>query len=240
TFGFLRGVHGEPSVRLGGFIFIDSLTSFATLRLAKAPDAIEAIAAFGDYVERAPFDLFGLLLTDNGGAFISDLFISAVRRAGLQHRTIRPSHPWSNGKVEAMNKTLKYQCFAAIAGNVEKWENAVALVDRWMQYYNTTRSHGGHCNRGLPPLPFYDLWQKTPGDEIAKLISLGIIKIDQDWDVRLMGSETAVEGEAAPLPWAFVMDRRTTPTLQAALGLPPPGDPVAQAAGKGSNIILAR
>jgi hypothetical protein len=240
TFGFLRGPYGEPAVRLGGFVLIDSLTSFSVVKLAKAGDGFEASAALQQYGQCAPFALEGLVLSDNGGAFLSDGFIGTVRKMGLLLRTIRPSHPWSNGKVEAMNRTLKYQCFAAIAGNVASWEEAVVLVEKWMFYYNHLRSHGGHTNRGLPPVPFYQLWKKTEGDDLQKLISLGIIKLDQEWDVRLMGAQTKQrdESEDTQLPFAFVMDRKQGPSLQVQLGIPAPGIPGNVLGARANNIVL--
>jgi hypothetical protein len=240
VFGVLRGVHGEPAVRLGGFVVIDSLTSYSQVMLGKAGDQYEAVDALGYYIERAPFEVTGLVLADNGKVFLSDHFIKACQNAGLLLRTIRPSHPWSNGKAEAMNKTLKYQCFAAIAGNVGDWDTAARLVDSWMEYYNKQRSHGGHCNRGLPPEVFYQLWKKTPGDEMEKLLNLGILKSDDQWNVRLLGSHTDADGhEKQGLPYAFVMDR-VTPSLQVQLGVADPGNPAAFQGGRPNNIVLAR
>lgn len=240
TFGFLRGARGEPSVRLGGFVYVDSLTSYATVHLAKAPDGFEAVAGLQQYIEGVPFDLSGVVLTDNGGAFLSDFFINAVRKACLLHRTIRPAHPWSNGKVEALNKTLKYQCFAAIAGNVGTWREAVLLVEAWMKYYNETRSHGGHTNKGLPPRALYNLWKNTPGDELEKLITMGILKMDDQWHVRLMGSNGTADGEHE-LPYAFVMQKANIGSeLQVRLGIPAPGLPAGLAQGKCNNFSPAR
>jgi hypothetical protein len=232
-------VHGEPGIRLGGFVVVDSLTAFAHVRLAKSGDQFEAADALGKYLEAAPFDVFGIVLSDNGKTFLSDHFVQACTNAGLMLRTIRPSHPWSNGKVEAMNKTLKYQCFAAIAGNISSWENAVVLVEKWMDYYNALRSHSGHANKGLPPLPFYELWKKTPGDDLQKLISLGIIRCDETWSVRMMGSSQPKEGPGE-LPYAFIMDRVLSPSLQQALGLADPGQPAVASGAKPNNLVLAR
>ena len=122
-----------------------------------------------------------------------ETFIQAVANRGLMQRTIRSSHPWSNGKVEALNKVLKYQCFPVIAGNITDWQSACRLVDRWMTYYNEQRSHGGFANQGLPPLAVWQLHQKTPGDHLEKLIKLGLLKLDQEWSVRLMGSNASME-----------------------------------------------
>jgi len=169
TFGFLRGAPGVEGVRLGGFVVVDSLTSHASVYLAKVADAIEAVAALRAYIEKAPFPVKGIVLSDNGGPFLSDHWLNFCQANKLIPRRIRSSHPWSNGKVEALNKTLKYECFAALAGNICKWEDALNLVEVWLSFYNSTRAHTGHCNQGLPPDVFFSLYQKTPGDHLEKL-----------------------------------------------------------------------
>jgi hypothetical protein len=34
-------------------------------------------------------------------------FDRACRRLGIEHRLTKPNHPWTNGQVERMNRTLK-------------------------------------------------------------------------------------------------------------------------------------
>ena len=34
-------------------------------------------------------------------------FDRACRRHGIEHRLTKPNHPWTNGQVERMNRTLK-------------------------------------------------------------------------------------------------------------------------------------
>ena len=65
--------------------------------------------------------------------------------------------------------------------------------DRHVEFHNEQRSHGGFANQGLPPLAVWQLHQKTPGDHLEKLIKLGLLKLDQEWSVRLMGSNTSME-----------------------------------------------
>jgi len=223
TFGFLRGTRHKETRRLGGFVAVDCLTAYADVHLADTPDAKEACKALAHYVDNAPFQPKGILLTDNGGCFISAEFIAEAAKAGFIQRTIRPGHPWSNGKVEALNKTLKYQCFPVIAGNITDWDQAVDLVGTWMDYYNKSRAHGGHINRGLPPLAFLDLYKKTPGSHVEKLLNLGLIKLDDEWSIRMMGDTRQVFGKrpdgaprdqglnlddkGQPLPFALVLDR---------------------------------
>ena len=38
------------------------------------------------------------------------------------------------------------------------------------------RAHSGHVNRGLPPTALYELYEKTPGDHLDRLLALGIVK----------------------------------------------------------------
>ena len=125
-----------------------------------------------------------------------------------------------------------------------------------MHYYNTVRSHGGHCNKGLPPVPFAELYAKTPGDHLAKLIALAIVKLDDEWTIRLMGSSARpggldaddapeyADGDEKALPLALVMHRvrrelDLAPDLRepgaTALGSPPPPDD-----DSGSLVVLAK
>jgi len=254
TFGYVRppwGGRKQKGRRLGGFVVVDSLTAYAHLELASVPDAENACNALDHYCEKAPFRVRGLLLSDNGKCFLAQEFIELCVKLKLLQRTTKTNRPWSNGKVEALNKTLKYQCFPAIANNVQSWESAENLVEEWMNYYNHVRAHGGHCNQGLPPVPFAELYEKTPGDHLAKLINLGIVKLDDEWSVRLMGGDGKLraqsEGEDTPsaLPFALVMQRKA-PRLQfdpdmRELGAAPSAVPPPPEDGpSGSRVVLAK
>ena len=194
----------------------------------RTDDAEAAVAALEHYMSQAPFTPSGILLSDNAKAFLSEAFIQATMMFGLIQRTTKPAHPWSNGKAEAMNRTLKYQCFPAVAGNIQKWEDAVQLVQVWMTFYNTQRAHSGHINRGLPPIAFYELYTKTPGDHLDRLLAMGILKPGPDWRIRLMGRADADKcgaplpgqeipvSESGELPYALICDRRGTEFTPAA------------------------
>ena len=34
-------------------------------------------------------------------------FLRACKHHGIEHRLTKPNHPWTNGQVERMNRTLK-------------------------------------------------------------------------------------------------------------------------------------
>lgn len=224
TFGFLRGIGDQKGIRLGGYVCCDSLTAFATVYLSSTTGGEAAWNAIEKHRKTAPFELRGIIFSDNGPTdFLSDYFIEQVARAGLIQRTTRYNSPWSNGKAEALNKTLKYQCFPAIAAaNVTQWDQVEELVDQWLHYYNHVRAHTGHVNRGLPPVAWYNLWKATPGDEVEKLAKLGVLPLDNQWVVSMMGGSHGSAGEqpwgpngrgqpdrVRGLPFAFVLDRKT-------------------------------
>jgi hypothetical protein len=139
---------------------------------------------------------------------------------------------------------LKYQCFPAIAGNITDWQSACELVDRWIHYYSKKRSHGGFVNKGLPPVAVWQLYQQTQGDHLQKLVRMGLVKLDNEWSVRPMGSSypcreddtigslVSSDGpddrpEVHELPFALVMERARKGTFNPDLREPP--DPGAKA-----------
>jgi transposase InsO family protein len=200
TFGFLRGHDAETGKRVGGYVCVDSLTAYASVHLTERQGASGACEALEKYSTNAPFPMMGIIFSDNGPQdFLSDQFIAWVHSRGLVQRTTRYNSPWSNGKVEALNKTLKYQCFPALAAaGVEHWNEVRNLVDLWMEHYNKQRAHFGHVNKGLPPLVWYDLWKRTPGDHVDKLQALGCLPLDNSWHVAMMGG---AQGNGGDRPW---------------------------------------
>ncbi len=71
-------------------------------------------------IDAVPYDLH-TILTDNGIQF-ADLpknrdgwtarmrvhrFDQICREHGIEHRLTKPNHPWTNGQVERMNRTIK-------------------------------------------------------------------------------------------------------------------------------------
>jgi transposase InsO family protein len=43
----------------------------------------------------------------NGERFLAHAFEYACARNDIDHRTTKPKHPWTNGQVERMNRTIK-------------------------------------------------------------------------------------------------------------------------------------
>jgi len=102
------------------FVAIDRTSKFAFARLETKANMQTASAFLDALVEVVPYTLH-TVLTDNGIQF-ADLpknragptarlrghpFDRACRRHGIDHRLTQPNHPWTNGQVERMNRTLK-------------------------------------------------------------------------------------------------------------------------------------
>jgi transposase InsO family protein len=102
------------------FVAIDRTSKFAFARLVERANAAAAIAFLDALIEAVPYKI-EIVLTDNGIQF-ADLpknrtgatarwrghpFDRACHRHGIEHRLTKPNHPWTNGQVERMNRTIK-------------------------------------------------------------------------------------------------------------------------------------
>jgi len=109
---------GEGKLYL--FVAIDRTSMFAFARIVEKANTAAAIAFLDALVEAVPYRI-ETVLTDNGIQF-ADLrknrsgptarwrghpFDRACERLGIEHRLTKPNHPWTNGQVERMNRTLK-------------------------------------------------------------------------------------------------------------------------------------
>jgi transposase InsO family protein len=102
------------------FVAIDRTSKFAFVRLAEKANTAAARAFLDALVAAVPYKV-EIVLTDNGIQF-ADLpknrsgptamfrghpFDRACANYGIEHRLTKPNHPWTNGQVERMNRTIK-------------------------------------------------------------------------------------------------------------------------------------
>jgi len=109
---------GEGKLHL--FVAVDRTFKFTFARLYAQVDRPTAVAFLEALIEAVPYRLH-TILTDNGIQF-ADLprnrggwtaryrvhrFDRICHENGIEHRLTKPNHPWTNGQVERMNRTLK-------------------------------------------------------------------------------------------------------------------------------------
>ena len=102
------------------FVAIDRTSKFAFVQLVERANTKTASAFLNALVEIVPYTIH-TVLTDNGIQF-ADLpknrsgptamlrghpFDRTCRSHGIEHRLTKPNHPWTNGQVERMNRTIK-------------------------------------------------------------------------------------------------------------------------------------
>jgi hypothetical protein len=220
------GDRSPSSVFVSGLQCVDAYTGFATVWCCEHQDDESAVDGFGHYLKEAPFKVHGLVLSDNGGCFVAPKFELYLASQGFIHRTTQYNHPWSNGKVEAFNRTLKYQAMPGlVAAGITDMPSVQQWLNKWCHWYNTERAHAGWINRGLPPLVVAKQWHGTPGDTFERLVALGNIKPDEVHRTRVMGSgKNAVDlgltaTQKGGAPFAFIIEAPTPkPPRNLALG----------------------
>ncbi|WP_026258952.1 IS481 family transposase [Uliginosibacterium gangwonense] len=106
--------------RLYLFVAIDRTSKFAYAELHKQSDRTIASDFLARLVTAVPYKIH-TVLTDNGAQFcippkyrngvtarhIRHMFDLRCDRFGIEHRHTLPKHPWTNGQVERMNRTIK-------------------------------------------------------------------------------------------------------------------------------------
>ena len=97
------------------FVAIDRTTKFAFAELHQRATRKNAVEFLRRLIEAVPYTIH-TVLTDNGIQFTNqkrqrNAFHHAFDRVcdhhGIEHRLTKLHHPWTNGQVERMNRTLK-------------------------------------------------------------------------------------------------------------------------------------
>jgi transposase InsO family protein len=102
------------------YVGIDRTSKFAFVQLVERANTKTASAFLDSLVEAVPYAIH-TVLTDNGiqfadipknrdgptARFRSHPFDRTCWKHGIEHRLTKPKHPWTNGQVERMNRTIK-------------------------------------------------------------------------------------------------------------------------------------
>ena len=106
--------------KLHMFVAVDRTSKFAFARLEEKANRKTAAAFLEALIAAVPYTIH-TILTDNGVQFcyqpsrrngptaryMTHMFDLRCRRNRIEHRLTKPNHPWTNGQVERMNRTLK-------------------------------------------------------------------------------------------------------------------------------------
>jgi transposase InsO family protein len=97
------------------FVAIDRTSKFAFVELHQKAGKMAAAAFLRNLIAAVPYRLH-IVLTDNGIQFTNHdrhiyafehIFDRVCREHQIEHRLTRIKHPWTNGQVERMNRTIK-------------------------------------------------------------------------------------------------------------------------------------
>ena len=102
------------------FVAIDRTSKFAFARLEDAATVHSASTFLNALIQAVPYKI-RTVLTDNGVQFCDQpsrrngptarlrmhRFDKTCREHEIEHRLTKPNHPWTNGQVERMNRTIK-------------------------------------------------------------------------------------------------------------------------------------
>ena len=102
------------------FVAIDRTSKFAFIQLVDKANCVTASAFLTALVKAVPYKIH-TVLTDNGiqfrlppryaggptARFVTHMFEMRWQENGIEHRFTRINHPWTNGQVERMNRTIK-------------------------------------------------------------------------------------------------------------------------------------
>jgi transposase-like protein len=102
------------------FVAIDRTSKFAFVQLVRKTGRTSASAFLTSLIKAVPYKIH-TVLTDNGiqftfplryadgptARYMTHMFDMRCRENGIEHRLTKIKHPWTNGQVERMNRTIK-------------------------------------------------------------------------------------------------------------------------------------
>src|SRR5215211_173312 len=149
------------------FVAVDRTSKLAFARLVASAGKMEAARFLRDLIEAVPYRIH-TVLTDNGVQFtprkqgVRDgrhTFDRVCDEHGIEHRLTKVNHPWTDGQVERMNRTLKDATVERY--HYDSHDQLRAHLALFVDAYNHARRL--KTLRGLTPYEFVcQAWAKEP------------------------------------------------------------------------------
>jgi transposase InsO family protein len=159
-------VHTEQG-RLDLFVAIDRTSKFAYAELHPDQTRDTACQFLQRLIAVVPYRIH-IVLTDNGIQFTNrlkdrrafkHLFDRICEGDGIEHRLTKVNHPWTNGQVERMNRTLKEATVKRY--HYETHDQLKEHLAQFLAAYNFAKRL--KMLRGLTPYEYISkCWQKEP------------------------------------------------------------------------------
>ena len=158
--------------RLYLFVAIDRTSKFAYVELHEQSGRSVAKAFLDNLVGAVPYKIH-TVLTDNGAQFciqpkyrngptaryIRHLFDQCCDSHSIEHRLTKPKHPWTNGQVERMNRTIKEATVKRY--HYESHDQLKAHLQTFLMAYNFAQQL--KTLKDLTPYEYVcEIWTKEP------------------------------------------------------------------------------
>ena len=154
------------------YVAIDRTSKFTVVQLVTKTGRTSASAFLEQVIAAIPYKIH-TVLTDNGvqftfppryadgptARFITHMFDMRCQEHGIEHRLTKVRHPWTNGQVERMNRTIKEATVKRY--HYDSHRQLEAHLNVFINAYNYGRRL--KTLKGLTPYEFIcKMWTKEP------------------------------------------------------------------------------
>jgi transposase InsO family protein len=154
------------------YVAIDRTSKFAFVQLVRKTGRTSASAFLVALIKAVPYKIH-TILTDNGiqftfppryadgltARYMTHMFDMRCRENGIEHRLTKIKHPWTNGQVERMNRTIKEATVKRY--HYDSHQQLEAHLENFVNAYNFARRL--KTLRGLTPYEYIcKIWAAEP------------------------------------------------------------------------------
>jgi transposase-like protein len=154
------------------YVAIDRTSKFAFVQVVKKTSRTSASTFLTALIEAVPYKIH-TVLTDNGiqftfapryasgptARYMTHMFAMRCQENGIEHRLTKVKHPWTNGQVERMNRTIKEATVKRY--HYDSQRQFEAHLTDFVSAYNFGRRL--KALKGLTPYEYIcKLWTKEP------------------------------------------------------------------------------